>query len=115
MVEDLLKTQADTIIVLFAAAVDANPCIFGEKKMKGLWKGKNINYVPGRLMVGLRSGASLEQATQLIAKNNGTVDYISKSSIDIIVDNQKTLEIASKLEELDVFKFVTPEIMVKNC
>ena len=101
----------DTKIVLFVVEVVANPCIFGGKKMKGMWKGKQIDYVPGRLMVGLRNETNLEKLTQLIEKNEGRVDYISLSSIDVIVDNHRTLEIASKLDDSGAFKFVTPEII----
>lgn len=81
--------------------------------MKGTWKGRQIDYTPGRLMVGLRSGASLERATQLINENDAKVDYISKSAIDVLVDPRRTLDIASKLDALGEFRFVTPEIIYK--
>jgi hypothetical protein len=80
--------------------------------MRGMWKGKQIDYTPGRLMVGTRSGASLERATWLIEQHGGRVDYISKSAIDVLVDPRKTLEIATELDTTGEFRFVTPEIRV---
>lgn len=82
--------------------------------MRGSWKGKQIEYTPGRLMCGLRSGASLERATQLIEQNGGRVDYISKSAIDVLVDPRRTLEIATALDGVGEFRFVTPELIYKT-
>lgn len=111
MVKALLKTQADSITVLYAGGAAANPCIFLEKTMTGNWKGKTINYTPGRLMVGLRSGASLEKATQLIEQHGGTVDFISNKSIDVLVEPRRTLDVARSLDGVGHFRFVTPEIV----
>ena len=107
----LLKMPVNSLIALFAAEAAINLCISGERQMKGLWKGKNIEYVPGRLMIGLRSSANLEKATQLIEKYGGKIDYISKNSIDIFVDRITTLQIATALDNAGEFSFVTPEII----
>jgi thymidine phosphorylase len=82
--------------------------------MRGLWKGKQIEYTPGRVMCGLRSGACLEKATRLIEQNGGRVDYISKSAIDVLVDPRRTLDIAATLDGVGEFRFVTPEIVYKT-
>lgn len=114
MVKVRSRMPANTTIVLFAAVAAANQCISGEKKiMRGTWKGKQIDYMPGRLMVGLRNGTSLEKATRLIDENNANVDYIFNGVIDVIVEPRLTLDIASKLDALGAFKFVTPEIICK--
>jgi hypothetical protein len=79
--------------------------------MKGMWKGKQIDYTPGRLMCGLRSGASLEKAKLLIEQSGGKVDYISKTTIDVLTDTRRTLEIALVLDSSNEFRFVTPELV----
>lgn len=79
--------------------------------MRGMWKGKTINFTPGRLMVGIKSSVNKESAMQKIEELGGRVDFISKNSIDIIVDSQSTLKVASMLEATNNFRFVTPEIL----
>ena len=79
--------------------------------MRGTWKGKIIDFVPGRLMVGIKSTVNRELAMQKIEEFGCKVDYISKESIDIIVDPQDTLNVASALEVTGNFRFVTPEVI----
>jgi hypothetical protein len=103
-------TLVNIIIVLLAEEVDVSQCIFLEKKMVGMWKQKQISYTPGRLMVGIRSGANLERLIQIIEKSGGKIDYISKTSIDVLVESRRTLDIASELDSTGEFRFVTPEV-----
>lgn len=80
--------------------------------MKGIWKGKSINFVSGKLMASIKSNVNREVALQDIERYGGEIDFISKDFIDIIVGNHHdTLKVASLLEATNNFRFVAPEIL----
>lgn len=111
MALEVLRILANLIIALFAQEVANNQCIFGRIMMKGKWKEKIVYYVPGKITVGIKRGENIHPLVRIIETNGGEVDFITKDTIEIIVPTEKTFDVARKLDSLQVFKFVTPEIL----
>lgn len=80
----------------------------------GLFKGKMIDYRPGRLTVGVKRFVEVAVAKIVIEEFGGKVLHVDEPKIlEVAVEPSRTLEIAEQLATQPEFRFVAP-IMVER-